>query len=102
MTQRIGRRTLGVSAIALLTARGAHAAALSEIVIDWATYNPVSLVLKDQRLLENAFAPDNITIRWVQSGRHLPGQTDLFDWKQDSLVDISILDPQQELFEEVE
>ena len=67
----IDRRTLGVSAIALLTAplgpRGARAAAPSEIVIDWATYNPVSLVLKDQRLLETAFAPDSITIRWVQS-----------------------------------
>ena len=67
MTQRIDRRTFGVSAIALLTAGSASAAAPSEIVIDWATYNPVSLVLKDQRLLENVFAPDNITVRWVQS-----------------------------------
>jgi sulfonate transport system substrate-binding protein len=67
MTQLIDRRTLGISALALLTARAARAAAPSEIVIDWATYNPVSLVLKDQRLLENAFASDSITIRWVQS-----------------------------------
>jgi sulfonate transport system substrate-binding protein len=67
MTQRIDRRTLGISAIALLTAGGASAATPSEIVIDWATYNPVSLALKDQRLLENAFAPDNIAVRWVQS-----------------------------------
>jgi sulfonate transport system substrate-binding protein len=67
MTQRIDRRTLGISAIALFAARGAGAAPPSEIVIDWATYNPVSLVLKDQRLLETAFASDNITIRWVQS-----------------------------------
>lgn len=63
MTQRIGRRAVGLSALALLTARGARAAELKEIVIDWATYNPVSLVLKHQRLLETAFAPDNIAIR---------------------------------------
>jgi ABC-type nitrate/sulfonate/bicarbonate transport system ATPase subunit len=70
-TQRIDRRTPGISAITLLTAPlapwGARAAAPNEIVIDWATYNPVSLVLKDQRLLETAFIPDNISIRWVQS-----------------------------------
>ena len=38
-----------------------------EIRIDWATYNPVSLVLKSQGLLEKEFAKDGITIRWVQS-----------------------------------
>lgn len=38
-----------------------------EIRIDWATYNPVSLVLKDKGLLEKEFARDGITIRWVQS-----------------------------------
>ncbi len=38
-----------------------------EIRIDWATYNPVSLVLKEQGLLEKEFAKDGITIRWVQS-----------------------------------
>jgi sulfonate transport system substrate-binding protein len=30
----------------------------SEIRIDWATYNPVSLVLKDKGLLEKEFAAD--------------------------------------------
>lgn len=38
-----------------------------EIRIDWATYNPVSLVLKDRGLLEKEFAKDGISIRWVQS-----------------------------------
>lgn len=38
-----------------------------EIRIDWATYNPVSLVLKEQGLLEKEFAKDGISIRWVQS-----------------------------------
>jgi sulfonate transport system substrate-binding protein len=74
MTYRIRRRMLGLSALALLTPppRAAQAAAPQEvnpgeINIDWATYNPVSLVLKDQHLLEDAFAADKIGIRWVQS-----------------------------------
>ena len=39
----------------------------AEIRIDWATYNPVSLVLKDKRLLEQEFERDGIAIRWVQT-----------------------------------
>jgi sulfonate transport system substrate-binding protein len=42
-------------------------AQVKEIRIDWATYNPVSLVLKDKGLLEEEFKKDGITIRWVQS-----------------------------------
>ena len=38
-----------------------------EIRIDWATYNPVSMVLKDKGLLEKEFAKDGIAIRWVQT-----------------------------------
>lgn len=38
-----------------------------EIRIDWATYNPVSMVLKDKGLLEKEFAKDGISIRWVQT-----------------------------------
>jgi sulfonate transport system substrate-binding protein len=38
-----------------------------EIVIDWATYNPVSMVLKEKGLLEKEFAKDGIGIRWVQT-----------------------------------
>jgi sulfonate transport system substrate-binding protein len=43
------------------------AAAPTEIRIDFATYNPVSLVLKEQKLLEKAFEKDGISIRWVQT-----------------------------------
>jgi sulfonate transport system substrate-binding protein len=39
----------------------------SSINIDWATYNPVSMVLKDKGLLEKEFAKDGIAIRWVQT-----------------------------------
>ncbi|MBB4006905.1 aliphatic sulfonate ABC transporter substrate-binding protein [Allorhizobium taibaishanense] len=56
------------SAIAgLVYVNAAHAADLSEIRIDWATYNPVSLILKDERILENEFEKDGIKITWVQS-----------------------------------
>ena len=70
MTTRIYRRALLAAAIALpaaLSIRAAKAAAPKEITIDWATYNPVSLVLKQQGLLEAEFAKDGTTIRWVQS-----------------------------------
>ena len=39
----------------------------STITIDWATYNPVSILLKNQGLLEKEFAKDGIAILWVQS-----------------------------------
>src|SRR5277367_3772495 len=39
----------------------------SEIRIDWATYNPVAMVLKQNGLLEKEFAKDGIGVRWVQS-----------------------------------
>ena len=38
-----------------------------QIVIDWATYNPVSVVLKDKGFLEKEFEKDGIKIVWVQS-----------------------------------
>jgi sulfonate transport system substrate-binding protein len=43
------------------------AEAVKEIRIDWATYNPVSMVLKQKGLLEQEFAKDGITVVWVQS-----------------------------------
>jgi sulfonate transport system substrate-binding protein len=42
-------------------------AAPSEIRLDYATYNPLSLVLREKGLVEKAFAPDGITVRWVQT-----------------------------------
>ena len=61
------RRALGAAALVPLATTRARAAKVEEIRIDWATYNPVSLVLKDQKLLETEFAKDGIAIRWVQS-----------------------------------
>lgn len=59
---------LGTMALGLLvTYQRAAADDIKEIRIDYATYNPVSLVLKDKGLLEKAFAQDGIGIRWVQT-----------------------------------
>jgi len=66
----LSRRHLLVSAAAatLMPAGLARAADKpKEIRIDWATYNPVSMVLKDKGLLEKEFEKDGIGIRWVQS-----------------------------------
>ena len=66
----LSRRSFVASAIGagLLPSRFARAAGKpSEIRIDWATYNPVSMVLKQQGLLEKEFERDGIGIRWVQS-----------------------------------
>lgn len=46
---------------------GAAAAQPKEVRIDFATYNPVSLVLKDKGFLEKELAKDGIAVRWVQS-----------------------------------
>jgi sulfonate transport system substrate-binding protein len=45
----------------------AASAQVKEIRIDYATYNPVSLVLKDKGFLEKELAKDGVTVRWVQS-----------------------------------
>src|ERR1700674_5788664 len=59
---------VGASLVPLGFAGGARAADKpSEIHIDWATYNPVSMVLKEKGLLESEFAKDGIGVRWVQS-----------------------------------
>ena len=63
----ISRRAFSASSIGLFAIGSASAAQPAEIRVDWATYNPVSLVLKDQHLLEDAFGPDKIVIRWVLS-----------------------------------
>src|SRR5262245_59810726 len=38
-----------------------------EIYVDWATYNPVSMLLKDKGFLEKEFAKDGIKVVWVRT-----------------------------------
>jgi sulfonate transport system substrate-binding protein len=52
---------------ALLPAIAAAQQKITEIKIDWATYNPVSVALKNAGLLEKEFEKDGIKIQWVQS-----------------------------------
>ena len=65
----ISRRAFaGIVAASLLGSGAAFAAEpLKEIRLDWATYNPVSMILKQKGLLEKEFARDGIAIVWVQS-----------------------------------
>jgi sulfonate transport system substrate-binding protein len=67
---KLSRRSLiAFTTIAALAATATARAAdkPSEIRLDWATYNPVSMVLKEKGLLEKEFAKDGIGIRWVQT-----------------------------------
>jgi sulfonate transport system substrate-binding protein len=64
LTRRL-RRTilLGMAGAALLSA---HARAETTVSLDYAYYNPVSLVLKDKHWVEEALGPD-VTVQWVYS-----------------------------------
>ena len=66
---KISRRVLiaSMAAATLMPGAASAADALKEIHIDWATYNPVSMILKQKGLLEKEFAKDGISIVWVQS-----------------------------------
>src|SRR5262244_2984466 len=62
------RRVLALSAAAIAAPAVVRAADKpKEIRIDWATYNPVSMLLKDKGLMEKEFAKDGIGVRWVQT-----------------------------------
>jgi sulfonate transport system substrate-binding protein len=64
----LSRRSFAaVAAAALLPGTAFAAGQLKEIRLDWATYNPVSIILKQDGLLEKEFAKDGIKIVWVQS-----------------------------------
>lgn len=59
---------LGLALLAYLGCLGlARADQPDTITVDWAYYNPVSLVLKQQGWLEQELEADGIAVRWVQS-----------------------------------
>ncbi|MHB1289849.1 aliphatic sulfonate ABC transporter substrate-binding protein [Georgenia sp.] len=49
------------------TVDGAVPATTGELSIDFATYNPLSLVIKEKGWLEGALADDGVNVSWVQS-----------------------------------
>jgi sulfonate transport system substrate-binding protein len=58
---------LSAAAVTSFASTNVFAQSAKEVRLDYATYNPVSLVLKEQGLLEKALAQKGITVRWVQS-----------------------------------
>jgi sulfonate transport system substrate-binding protein len=62
-------RSLAVAflAAALSGTTAPAAEKIKQIRIDWATYNPVSMLLKEKQLLEKEFAKDDIGVLWVQT-----------------------------------
>lgn len=73
MTQRRSRIAAGIaaaSATALLLTGCISGEGTQEggtLTIDFATYNPLSLIIKDQGWLEDALAGQGVTVKWVQS-----------------------------------
>ncbi|MBV8418406.1 MAG: aliphatic sulfonates ABC transporter substrate-binding protein, partial [Hyphomicrobiales bacterium] len=64
------RRSLVACALALALLPSTRLAAADnpkEIYVDWATYNPASMLLKDKGFLEKEFAKDGIKVVWVQT-----------------------------------
>ncbi len=63
------RRLLLAASLAtgLASLTTAAVAQVKEVRIDFATYNPVSLLLKEKGFLEKELAKDSIGVRWVQS-----------------------------------
>lgn len=72
MFRRTFLKTTAALALALAVAPFAAATAdaaekLEELRLDYAYYNPVSLVLKEKGWLEDEFAKDGTSVRWVLS-----------------------------------
>ncbi|MEZ2407839.1 sulfonate transport system substrate-binding protein [Bosea sp. OAE752] len=60
-------RRLALAALAVAALATPALAQPKEIRLDYATYNPVSLVLKERGTLEKALEADGIKVRWVFS-----------------------------------
>ncbi len=61
------RAVLALMGAAAIGFTGIAQAQVSQITVDFATYNPVGLVLKEKGWLEEALAEDGVSVRWVQS-----------------------------------
>ncbi|MGO3151756.1 MAG: aliphatic sulfonate ABC transporter substrate-binding protein [Galactobacter sp.] len=80
MTRRSATR-LAATGVALIAATSLLASCAGEgaggedskaggsdtLTIDWATYNPLSMVIKDQGWLEDELKEDGVKVEWVQS-----------------------------------
>lgn len=67
MLVNMSRRSALASMIAAALTTSVRADQVTKLRLDYASYNPVSLVLKDKGWMEAEFAKDNIAVEWVQS-----------------------------------
>jgi len=58
---------LGFLSWSLWATDAAYAGQVDTVRLDWAYYNPISLVLKDKRWLEDDLGRSGIKVEWVQS-----------------------------------
>jgi sulfonate transport system substrate-binding protein len=65
--QKAWAAVASAAAVLLIGAASAQAADPAKIRLDYAYYNPVSLVLKDQGWVEQEFAKSGIAVEWVLS-----------------------------------
>jgi sulfonate transport system substrate-binding protein len=69
VTKRDFLKLTGAAALvsSLALAAPVQAADLERLGLDWAYYNPVSLLIKQKAWVEEEFAKDGTTVEWVQS-----------------------------------
>jgi len=67
MTVFSRRTVLAAAALSLALPGVALADSAKEVRLDWATYNPVSMLLKEKGFLEKEFAKDGIKVTWVKT-----------------------------------
>ncbi|ANH07764.1 aliphatic sulfonate ABC transporter substrate-binding protein [Shinella sp. HZN7] len=63
----LSRMLLALAAIASFGLAAPAQAEVKEITIDFATYNPVGLLLKEKGWLEESLKEDGVSVRWIQS-----------------------------------
>ncbi|MBI5163742.1 MAG: aliphatic sulfonate ABC transporter substrate-binding protein [Magnetospirillum sp.] len=61
------RAGLAAAVTIALVAAGSAEAADKVVSLDWATYNPLSVLIKSKGLMEQEFAKDGTTVKWTQS-----------------------------------
>ncbi|WP_431710930.1 aliphatic sulfonate ABC transporter substrate-binding protein [Glutamicibacter uratoxydans] len=59
--------TVALAVSTLSGCAGENATGGDTLSLDFATYNPLSLVLKEKGWLEDALADDGVTVEWIQS-----------------------------------
>lgn len=69
ITRRLSKPIALAATIAVvMTACGSDDAGSAEtLTLDWATYNPLSLIIREQGWLEDSLAEDGVEVEWIQS-----------------------------------